>query len=164
MILMTTSLGSIKIELDHENAPISAANFQTKVEEGFYEGLVFHRVIDNFMIQGGGMTADMEEKRSGSPIENEADNGLKNVRGSLAMARTSDPHSATAQFFINLADNAFLDHKSKDIQGWGYAVFGQVSDGMEVVDKIRSVETGNKAGHSDVPLEPVVIQSCTIVE
>ncbi len=163
MILMNTSLGPIKIELDHDSAPISAANFENLVEQKFYDGLIFHRVIDNFMIQGGGMNAEMEEKRTGAPIQNEADNGLKNVRGSIAMARTSDPHSATAQFFINLQDNSFLDHRSKEIQGWGYAVFGQVTEGMEVVDKIRSVATGNIAGHADVPLEAVVIESCTLV-
>jgi len=164
MILMQTSLGPIQIELNHEKAPISAANFQSLVESGFYDGLIFHRVIDNFMIQGGGMNTDMEEKREGSPIQNEADNGLKNVRGSLAMARTSDPHSATAQFFINLADNEFLDHRSKDMQGWGYAVFGQVVDGMDVVDQIRAVETGNSGGHADVPVQPIVIESATVVD
>mgnify|MGYP002631586663 CR=1 FL=1 len=163
MILMQTSLGPITIELDHENAPISAANFQSLVESGFYDGLIFHRVIDNFMIQGGGMTVDMEEKRQGSPIQNEADNGLKNVRGSLAMARTSDPHSATAQFFINLSDNVFLDHTSKDMQGWGYAVFGKVTEGMEVVDQIRAVETVNSGGHADVPVEPILIESATVI-
>lgn len=163
MILMQTSFGPITIELDHENAPISAANFQSLVESGFYDGLIFHRVIDNFMIQGGGMNVEMEEKRDGSPIQNEADNGLKNVRGSLAMARTSDPHSATAQFFINLSDNVFLDHTSKDMQGWGYAVFGKVTEGMEVVDKIRAVATGNTGGHADVPVEPILIESATVM-
>ncbi len=163
MILMTTSLGPIQIELDHENAPISAANFEALVGDGFYDGLIFHRVIDNFMVQGGGMNTEMEEKREGSQIQNEADNGLKNVRGSLAMARTSDPHSASAQFFINLSDNAFLDHTSKDMQGWGYAVFGQVAEGMDVVDKIRAVATGNKGGHQDVPLEPITIESATVI-
>lgn len=163
MILMTTSLGPIHIELDHENAPISAANFEALVSNGFYDGLIFHRVIDNFMIQGGGMTADMKEKPAGNPIQNEADNGLKNVRGSLAMARTSDPHSASAQFFINLSDNAFLDHTSKDMQGWGYAVFGKVTEGMDVVDAIRAVATGNKGGHQDVPLETISIVSATVV-
>ena len=164
MILMQTSLGPIQIELDHENAPISAANFQSLVESGFYDGLIFHRVIDNFMIQGGGMNAEMEEKLEASPIQNEADNGLKNVRGSLAMARTSDPHSASSQFFINLNDNTFLDHTSKDMQGWGYAVFGRVTEGMEVVDQIRAVATGNMGGHADVPLEPIVIESATLAE
>jgi len=163
MILMITSLGPIHIELDHENAPISAANFQALVSDGFYDGLIFHRVIDNFMIQGGGMNADMEEKPAGSPIQNEADNGLKNVSGSLAMARTSDPHSASAQFFINLSDNAFLDHTSKDMQGWGYAVFGKVSEGMDVVNAIRAVATGNRGGHQDVPLETISIVSATVV-
>jgi peptidyl-prolyl cis-trans isomerase B (cyclophilin B) len=163
MILMTTSLGPIHIELDHENAPISAANFEALVSDGFYDGLIFHRVIDNFMIQGGGMNADMQEKPAGNPIQNEADNGLKNVRGSLAMARTSDPHSASAQFFINLSDNAFLDHTSKDMQGWGYAVFGKVSEGMDVVDAIRAVATGNKGGHQDVPVETISIVSATVV-
>ena len=163
MISMITSLGPIHIELDHENAPISAANFQALVSDGFYDGLIFHRVIDNFMIQGGGMNADMEEKPTGSPIQNEADNGLKNVSGSLAMARTSDPHSASAQFFINLSDNAFLDHTSKDMQGWGYAVFGKVSEGMDVVNAIRAVATGNRGGHQDVPLETISIVSATVV-
>ena len=163
MILMNTSVGPISIELDHENAPLSAANFQSLVEAGFYDGLIFHRVIDNFMIQGGGMDADMNEKREGNPIKNEANNGLKNLRGTLAMARTADPHSATAQFFINLRDNAFLDHTSETMQGWGYAVFGKVTEGMEVVDKIRSVTTGNKGGHADVPLEPITIESATVV-
>ena len=162
MILMQTSLGPIQIELNHEKAPISAANFQSLVESGFYDGLIFHRVIDNFMIQGGGMNTDMEEKREGSPIQNEADNGLKNVRGSLAMARTSDPHSATAQFFINLADNEFLDHRSKDMQGWGYAVFGKVTSGLDVVRQIEGSTTGQVGGMGDVPLEDVVIQKVEV--
>ena len=133
MIKLTTTLGTIAIELDFENAPNTAANFQQYCEEGFYEGTIFHRVINGFMVQGGGMTSDMSQKSTREPIENEADNGLKNVKGSLAMARTGDPHSATAQFFINVSDNDFLDHTGKNQQGWGYAVFGKVVDGMDVV-------------------------------
>ena len=160
MIKLITTLGTIVIQLDFENAPVSAANFQEYCDNGHYEGTIFHRVIDNFMIQGGGMTEDMSEKPSGSPIENEADNGLKNVRGSLAMARTSDPHSATSQFFINVSDNSFLDHSGKNPQGWGYAVFGNVVEGMDVVDQIKSVDTGSSGFHQDVPVSPIVIEKC----
>lgn len=164
MIKLITTLGTIVISLDFENAPLSAENFQQYCESGHYESTVFHRVIDGFMIQGGGMDADMNDKKAGTPIKNEADNGLKNVRGSLAMARTGDPHSATAQFFINVSDNSFLDHTGKNVQGWGYAVFGNVVEGMDVVDQIKGVQTGNKGGHQDVPVEPIIIEKCEIVE
>lgn len=164
MIKLTTTLGTIAIALDFENAPNSAANFQQYCEEGFYEDTIFHRVINGFMVQGGGMTADMSQKETRAPIENEADNGLKNVKGSLAMARTGDPHSATAQFFINVSDNDFLDHSSKTPQGWGYAVFGQVVEGMDVVDAIKAVNTGTQGGHRDVPVEAIVIEKCEITE
>jgi peptidyl-prolyl cis-trans isomerase B (cyclophilin B) len=163
MITLHTNYGDIIIELDFENAPISAANFKKYAEEGFYNGTIFHRVIDGFMIQGGGMTEDMSEKKEKyPPIQNEADNGLKNVVGSLAMARTSDPHSASSQFFINIKDNSFLNHTSKNSQGWGYAVFGKVTAGMDVVNKIKGVKTGSKGHHQDVPLETVIIQNVTI--
>jgi peptidyl-prolyl cis-trans isomerase B (cyclophilin B) len=156
-VLLETSAGNITLELDAEKAPITVANFLQYVAEGFYDGTVFHRVIDNFMIQGGGMTADMKQKTTREQIQNEADNGLKNVVGSIAMARTSDVHSATAQFFININDNSFLDHQNKSAQGYGYAVFGQVTDGMDVVNSIRKVKTGSKGMHQDVPVEPVTI-------
>lgn len=164
MIKLTTTLGTIAIALDFENAPNTAANFKQYCEEGFYEGTIFHRVINGFMIQGGGMTADMAQKPTRAPIENEADNGLQNVKGSLAMARTGDPHSATAQFFINVADNDFLNYSSKTPQGWGYAVFGEVVEGMDVVDAIKTVQTGSHGGHRDVPVEPIVIEKCEITE
>lgn len=162
MIKMTTSLGEITLELDHEKAPNTAANFEQYVREGFYDGTIFHRVISNFMIQGGGFLPDMVQKSTREPIENEAANGLGNVTGSIAMARTMAPHSATAQFFINVKDNDFLNHPGQD--GWGYCVFGQVSDGMDVIEKIKNVATGNKAGHSDVPVDPVVIEKVEIVD
>lgn len=164
MITLHTTHGDIAIELDHDNAPKSAANFLQYAQDGFYEGTIFHRVIDGFMIQGGGMTADMQEKSTRDPIENEADNGLKNNRGTLAMARTMEPHSATAQFFINVKDNGFLNHTSKDTQGWGYCVFGKVVEGMETVDKIKGVETGNAGFHQDVPTESIVIEKVTVSE
>lgn len=162
MITLHTTHGDIVIELDFEKAPKTAANFKQYAEEGFYDGTIFHRVIDGFMIQGGGMTADMEQKKTRAPIENEADNGLKNVVGSLAMARTNDPHSATAQFFINVKDNSFLNHTSKSAQGWGYCVFGKVTSGMNVVEKIKGVKTGSKGFHQDVPLDPIVIEKVTV--
>ncbi|MBF0219276.1 MAG: peptidyl-prolyl cis-trans isomerase [Gammaproteobacteria bacterium] len=164
MIKIDTTFGEIMLELDHTKAPKTAANFEQYVKDGFYDGTIFHRVISNFMIQGGGMTAGMLEKRTKSTIENEADNGLSNVTGSIAMARTNDPHSASAQFFINVKDNLFLDHQAKTSQGWGYAVFGKVTSGMDVVDKIRQVATGNKGGHQDVPVNDVIINSMVIVE
>ena len=162
-ILMTTTLGSMTLELDADNAPTTVENFLSYVSNSFYDGTIFHRVIDNFMIQGGGFTADMEQKAMQAPIENEANNGLKNARGTIAMARTQDPHSATAQFFINVQDNDFLNHTGENLQGWGYAVFGKVTDGEDVLDKIRCVETGSQAGHQDVPVEPIIIESVTVI-
>ena len=162
MIKMTTTLGDITIELDAEKAPVSSANFIQYVNDGFFDGTIFHRVINNFMIQGGGFTPDMAQKPTNAPIENEAKNGLKNDIGTIAMARTMDPHSATAQFFINVSNNSFLDYPGQD--GWGYAVFGKVVDGMDVVNKIKDVQTGNKAGHSDVPVEPIVIEKAEVVD
>jgi len=163
VVTMKTSKGELKIELYADKAPVSVANFLAYVKDGHYNGTVFHRVIPGFMIQGGGYGPDFGEKKTKAPIKNEATNGLKNARGTLAMARTSDPNSATAQFFINAVDNAFLDHKDTG-SGYGYAVFGVVSDGMTVVDEILKVPTGNKGGHQNVPTEPVVIESVTIVE
>lgn len=158
MITITTNHGDIVIELFEESAPISCENFRQYVNDGFFDGTIFHRVIPNFMIQGGGFEADMSQKGTRDPIKNEADNGEKNLRGTLAMARTQVVDSATAQFFINLSDNTFLDHGGRD---FGYAVFGKVTDGMDVVDAIAGVATGNAGGHSDVPLEPVTIESAT---
>ncbi|AKH69929.1 peptidyl-prolyl cis-trans isomerase (rotamase) - cyclophilin family [Spongiibacter sp. IMCC21906] len=158
MVIFKTNFGDIKIELDFEKAPKTAANFKQYVQEGFYDGVIFHRVINGFMVQGGGFEPGMKEKTTREPIENEADNGLKNEEGTLAMARTMDPHSASAQFFINVKDNDFLNHSSKSMQGWGYAVFAKVSDGMDVVEKIKAVPTTSKAGHQDVPAEDVVIE------
>lgn len=152
-----TTAGLIRLELDEARAPKTVANFLAYVKAGHYDGLIFHRVIKGFMIQGGGMDAGMKEKPAGSPIENEAQNGLKNVKYSVAMARTSDPHSASAQFFINSADNDFLNHRAPTAQGWGYAVFGKVVGGTEVVDAIEKVRTGRKGFHDDVPLEAVTI-------
>ena len=162
MITLHTSMGDISIELDFDNAPKSAANFLQYARDGFYTGTIFHRVIDGFMVQGGGMDADMNQKATREPIENEADNGLKNVIGSLAMARTNDPHSATAQFFINVADNGFLNHSGKNPQGWGYAVFGQVTDGMDVVNAIKGVATGSSGFHQDVPRDTISIDNVTV--
>ena len=163
-VRLETSAGSITLSLDLEKAPDTCANFLRYVEEGFYNGTVFHRVIKDFMIQGGGMTADLREKKNHDPIRNEAHNGLRNLRGTLAMARTNDIHSATSQFFINHKDNAFLDHQSPAPSQYGYAVFAKVTDGMDVVDEIATVATGNKGFHQDVPLEPVVILGATVVE
>lgn len=162
MITLHTNFGEIKIELDFEKAPNTAANFQKYAENGFYEGTIFHRVIDNFMVQGGGFTADMEQKEPNEPIENEADNGLKNDCYTLAMARTMDPHSATAQFFINVKDNDFLNHSGKNAQGWGYCVFGKVVEGTDVVDQIKGVKTTMSAGHQDVPAEAITIEKVTV--
>lgn len=161
-VLMETSAGNITIELDAEKAPKSAANFIAYVTSGHYDGTVFHRVIKGFMIQGGGFEVGMKQKGTNSPIANEANNGLKNKKYTLAMARTNDPHSATAQFFINATDNGFLDFKSESAQGWGYAVFGRVVEGTEVVDKIEGVKTRRKGFHDDVPLEDVVITRATL--
>ena len=163
-VVIETSRGAITLELFPSQAPRTVENFLGYVRSGFYDGLVFHRVIPGFMIQGGGMTADMAEKPHGGAIENEADNGLRNLRGTLAMARTGDPHSASTQFFINLADNAFLDHRGQSVEGWGYAVFGQVVEGMDVVDAIAAVPRGNRGPHADVPVEPVLIQRAAISE
>jgi peptidyl-prolyl cis-trans isomerase B (cyclophilin B) len=157
MIKMETNHGTITIELDADKAPNTVANFKKYIDDDFFNNTVFHRVIPNFMIQGGGFNPGMIQKQTLDPIENEADNGLGNDRGTIAMARTNDPHSATAQFFINLKDNAFLNHSSKNPQGWGYCVFGKVTDGMDVVDKIATVATGNSGGHADVPVDDVVI-------
>ena len=162
-ILMTTTVGPMTLELDADNAPKTVENFLSYVSSGFYDGTIFHRVINNFMVQGGGFTADMEQKATQAPIENEANNGLKNARGAIAMARTQDPHSATAQFFINVQDNDFLNHTGENMQGWGYAVFGKVTEGEDVLDKIRCVQTGSQAGHQDVPVEPIIIESVTII-
>lgn len=162
MITLHTNYGDITLELDFDKAPKTAANFKQYAEEGFYDGTIFHRVINGFMIQGGGFTEDMQQKKTRAAIENEADNGLKNDTYTIAMARTMDPHSATAQFFINVKDNGFLNHSGKTTQGWGYCVFGKVVAGTEVVDKIKGVNTGSAAGHQDVPTEPVVINKVTV--
>lgn len=164
MCRLTTTLGDIDLALDFERAPVSARNFAEYVEAGHFDNLIFHRVIPGFMIQGGGFTADMQQRATGDAIVNEADNGLKNVAGSIAMARTPDPNSATSQFFINLVDNAFLDHTAKTPQGWGYAVFGRVVAGMDVVNKIAAQPTGRRGPHGDVPVEAVVIEKAEMVE
>lgn len=163
MIIFHTNHGAIHIELDEKNAPKTSANFLNYAKEGFYDNTIFHRVINNFMIQGGGFDNKMTQKKTNATIENEANNGLKNVRGSIAMARTSDPHSASAQFFINVADNAFLNHRNQTTDGWGYCVFGQVVQGLEVVDAIKAVKTTSKAGHQDVPETDVIIERTEIV-
>jgi len=161
-VKLETSKGVMMIELDAEKAPLSAANFIEYVEDGFFDGLIFHRVIPNFMVQGGGMNPDMSQKANKAPIQNEANNGLKNDRGTLAMARTNDPHSATSQFFVNLKDNDFLNHTSESPAGWGYAVFGKVVDGLDTIDEIAKVQTGNVKGHGDVPTEAVTIIKATL--
>ena len=162
MITLHTTMGDITLELDAEKAPASAENFLGYAKDGFFDGTIFHRVIDNFMIQGGGMLADMSQKPTKAPVKNEADNGLKNAKGTIAMARTNDPHSATAQFFINVSDNDFLNHKSPTPQGWGYAVFGKVVSGMEVVEMMKTVKTGRRGYHDDVPVEAITIEKVTI--
>ncbi len=164
MIIFDTNYGSFTIELDFDKAPISSSNFQQYVDSGFYNGTIFHRVINDFMIQGGGFEPGLTEKSTEEPIENEATNGLSNSTGTLAMARTSDPHSASSQFFINVSDNLFLDHKNTSTQGWGYAVFGKVTEGMDTINKIKECKTGSQLGHQDVPKEDVVINSATSVE
>lgn len=164
MIKLTTNFGIITLELNAEKAPKTVENFENYVTSGHYNGTIFHRVINGFMIQGGGMEPGMNEKPSNEQIENEADNGLKNERGTIAMARTNEPHSASAQFFINLNDNGFLNHSAKTPDGWGYCVFGKVIDGMDVVDKIKDVATGNSGYHQDVPVNDVIIESAEIVE
>jgi peptidyl-prolyl cis-trans isomerase B (cyclophilin B) len=164
MVELHTNHGVIKLELDAEKAPKSVENFLNYVKAGHYDNTVFHRVIDGFMIQGGGFEPGMKQKPTAEPITNEANNGLKNVNGSVAMARTNDPHSATAQFFINVNDNDFLNHSSPTPQGWGYAVFGKVVEGMDIVEKIKKVKTGSKGFHQDVPADDVVIQKAVIVD
>jgi peptidyl-prolyl cis-trans isomerase B (cyclophilin B) len=163
-VLMKTSMGDITIKLNTEKAPKSAENFKNYVEKGFYDGLVFHRVINGFMVQGGGFEPGMKQRETDAPIDNEANNGLKNTKYTLAMARTMDPHSATGQFFINVADNSFLDHKSETVDGWGYAVFGEVIEGTDVVERIKAVPTTMKSGHQDVPTEDVIIEKATMVD
>ena len=164
-VTIKTSVGDIQLELNDEKAPITVENFKAIASSGYYEGTIFHRVINGFMIQGGGLTADMNNKSSGTgPIQNEANNGLPNDRGTIAMARTMDPHSATSQFFINHKDNAFLNHTGETSQGWGYAVFGMVTEGMDVVDQIAEVATGSSGAYQDVPEEVITIESVTISE
>ena len=164
MITFKTNMGSFSVELDFEKAPITSANFLKYARDDFYTGTIFHRVINGFMVQGGGMDSEMNQKSGNPPIENEADNGLQNIIGSLAMARTGDPHSASSQFFINGSDNSFLNHSGKNMQGWGYAVFGNVVDGMDVIDNIKGVATGNRSGHQDVPVDSIEITETTISE
>ena len=164
MVKLNTNYGTIVLELDADKAPQTVANFLQYARDGFYDGTIFHRVINGFMIQGGGMQAGMVEKQTRDSIKNEADNGLTNTRGTIAMARTPDPHSASAQFFINVADNDFLNFRAPTQDGWGYCVFGKVVEGMDVVDKIKGVPTGNKGYHQDVPIEDVVIESVEVDE
>ena len=163
VVELDTNMGAIVIELNEEKAPKTVENFLNYVKSGHYDGTIFHRIIDGFMIQGGGMDAEMNEKATNAPVENEADNGLKNDKGTIAMARTQDPHSATSQFFVNVKDNDFLNHSGKNMQGWGYTVFGKVTSGMDVIEKMRGVPTGRFGMHADVPKEPVVINSATII-
>lgn len=164
MVVISTSKGDIRLQLDTENTPVTAENFLSYVRSGFYDTTIFHRVISGFMIQGGGLDSNMEQKQTQSPIKNEAKNGKPNKRGTIAMARTMDPHSATAQFFINVADNAFLNYTADSMQGFGYCVFGEVVEGMDVVDAIAKVKTGQSMGHADVPVEEVSILSVKEVE
>lgn len=164
MILIKTSKGDIRIQLDTENTPVTANNFLEYMRNGFYNNTIFHRVINGFMIQGGGLTEAMETKKTNKPIENEAAKGKQNKRGSIAMARTSDPHSATAQFFINLVDNAFLNYKNDTMKGFGYCVFGEVVEGMDIVDSIAKVKTDNLPGHGDVPVEAIIIHEVSEIE
>ncbi len=164
-VTINTTIGAIQLELDQDKAPITVANFVALANAGYYEGTIFHRLINGFMVQGGGLTEDMQNKPSGTaPIQNEANNGLANDRGSIAMARTMDPHSATGQFFINHKDNDFLNHTAETAQGWGYAVFGKVTDGMDVVDQLAESATGVVGGYQDAPLEPVTIESVAVSE
>lgn len=164
MIILHTNFGDIKVELNTEKAPQTSANFLQYCKDGFYDNTLFHRVIDGFMIQGGGMTSGLRDKPSRAPIKNEANNGLSNKVGTLAMARTMDPHSASSQFFINVNDNTFLDFRSESMDGWGYCVFAEVVDGMEVVNKIKAVSTGSYGMHQDVPLDEVLITGTTVEE
>ena len=163
LVILHTSMGDIKLELNKEKAPVTVENFVSYVNDGHYNGTVFHRVIDGFMIQGGGFDKDMQQKSTKAPIKNEANNGLKNDVGTIAMARTQDPHSASAQFFINIKDNDFLNFSAETMQGWGYAVFGKVVDGMDVVNQIKGVKTGRHGFHQDVPMEPVIIETAEVV-
>ena len=164
MFVFETNYGSFTVELDFANAPISSKNFQNYADSGFYDGTIFHRVINDFMIQGGGFEPGLTQKSTEEPIENEANNGLSNELGTLAMARTADPHSASSQFFINVSDNFFLDHKDTSPQGWGYAVFGKVVEGMDTINKIKACKTGSQLGHQDVPEEDVLISSVKRIE
>lgn len=161
---LTTNFGRVVLELHDAEAPKTVENFLTYVRNGHYDGTIFHRVIDGFMAQGGGFTADMAQKPTLAPVQNEADNGLKNLAYTVAMARTNDPHSATAQFFVNVSDNEFLNHTSKDARGWGYTVFGKVTEGQDVVDKIKVVRTGSVRGYQDVPTQPVIIESAKVLD
>ena len=163
-VKLTTNMGDIVLELDAEKAPVTVENFLNYVKNGHYNGLIFHRIIPDFMVQGGGLEPGMKERPNLSPIQNEADNGLKNDKGTIAMARTNEPHSATSQFFINLKDNDFLNHTGKDQRGWGYTVFGQVVEGSDVVDAMGTAQTGTVAGHADVPNEDVLLIKAEIVE
>ncbi|QPG06695.1 peptidyl-prolyl cis-trans isomerase [Salinimonas marina] len=162
MVTLKTNFGEIKLELFEDKAPKTVENFISYVEDGFFDNTIFHRVINGFMVQGGGFTADMEQKETKAPIQNEANNGVANEIGTVAMARTQDPHSATAQFFINVGNNDFLNHTSESVNGWGYCAFGKVTEGMDVVEKIKAVKTGNHGFHQDVPVEPVIIESATV--
>lgn len=164
MVTLHTNYGVIKLNLFADKAPATVANFISYVKDGFYDNTIFHRVIDGFMIQGGGFTPDMDQKETKATIKNEANNRVANTKGTIAMARTSDPHSATCQFFINVADNSFLNFSAENSQGWGYCVFGEVVEGMDVLDKIKTVRTGRFAGHSDVPVEPVLIERAELNE
>ncbi|MEW5891874.1 MAG: peptidylprolyl isomerase [Pseudomonadota bacterium] len=164
MVKLHTNFGTISLELDPAKAPDTVANFLQYVRDGFYDNTIFHRVIDGFMIQGGGFTPDMEQKETRAPIQNEAHNGLKNAAYTIAMARTPNPHSATAQFFINVSDNGFLDFTEPSPRGYGYCVFGRVVEGRDVVDRIKKVPTGSRAGHQDVPVEPVIIERAELIE
>jgi len=164
LVILHTNMGDIKLELDQAKAPVTVENFVQYVKDGHYDGTVFHRVIGNFMIQGGGFDKDMKQKPTNAPIKNEANNGLKNDVGTIAMARTQDPHSATAQFFINVTDNSFLNFSSESRQGWGYAVFGKVVEGMDVVNTIKNVKTSNHGFHENVPVNPVIIEKAELVD
>ncbi len=164
LVKLETSMGDITLELNDEKAPKTTRNFLDYVESGHYAGTIFHRVIDGFMVQGGGMDRDMNQKPTNAPVENEANNGLGNAEGTIAMARTSDPHSASAQFFVNVNDNEFLNHSAETQSGWGYCVFGKVSEGMDVVNAIKGVATGSHGGHQDVPTEAVEIISASVVD
>lgn len=162
-VAFDTSMGRIVLELNSDKAPATVENFIQYVQSGHYDGLIFHRVIDNFMIQGGGFDQKMQQRNTRAPIQNEADNGLTNEAGTVAMARTNDPHSASAQFFVNVKNNAFLNHSSKTMQGWGYAVFGRVIEGMDVINQMKTVRTGNSGGHGDVPATPIVIEKAVLL-